>query len=254
MKKIYVFGDSISEGIGSKKYSFCSSMQEQLNQYQVINCAKTGTTLRYMNEILDDYNFEKEDIVLIYYGSVDSIMRPDVYDRKKTGLLKIIPKRYFDNGMLDPRAFYSRKLSRYLMEKIESFYRYKAKIFLMKKYGTYQRMKLTDFTTLYNEILQRILPKTKNVFLVTLGYIDDKYFPGSQVQFKMYSDIIRKLAEENTCFTVELSDEIRKYDVEKIYSKDHFHPHYDGYQIIGRFFSDCISSNVKIDNEGVINR
>lgn len=242
MKKLYVFGDSISEGIGSKKYSFCLTLQEHLKQYQVINCAKTGTTLRYMDEIIDEYAFDKDDIVLIYYGSVDSIKRPNVYNIKKTGLLKIIPKRYFDNGMLDPRAFYSRKPLRNFLEKLESFVRYKTKIFLMKKYGTYQRLELQDFILLYNEIIKKILSKTNNVFLVTLGYIDEKYFPGSQDQFENYNDEIRKLAEKNVCSIIDLSNEIQKYSVEKIYSKDHFHPHYDGYKIIGDFFTDCISS------------
>lgn len=245
MKKVYIFGDSISEGIGSKKYSYCSIMQKKLEQYEIINCAKTGTTLKYMEEVLKEYSFEEEDIVFIYYGSVDSIIRPNVYNRDKTGLLKIIPKRYFDNGMLDPRAFYSRKWSRKICEKIESFCRYKIKLLLMKKYGTYQRLELSDFKVIYTKILKKILLETKNVYLVTLGYIDEKFFPGSQNQFEIYNEVIRYLAKENNCHIVELSKEVKKYSVELIYSKDHFHPHYAGYQIIGKYFSNCILANKK---------
>lgn len=54
-KEIVLLGDSITQGLGSKKVNFTSELQKSLGTgYAVDNMAFTGTTVHYLEQIFDE--------------------------------------------------------------------------------------------------------------------------------------------------------------------------------------------------------
>ena len=104
--KIILLGDSITQGLGSKRVNFTEELSNLCYQDQIVNMALTGTTIKYASEHLDLFLEEKPDIAIILYGNVDAQLKPS-----RTGrIFKMLPPRFAhaDGSMLLPRPFYSR--------------------------------------------------------------------------------------------------------------------------------------------------
>lgn len=62
-KEIVLLGDSITQGLGSKKVNFTSELQKSLGTgYAVDNMAFTGTTVHYLEQIFDEILQKKASI------------------------------------------------------------------------------------------------------------------------------------------------------------------------------------------------
>ena len=132
--KIAILGDSISEGLGSKKYNYISAMQETLAQRGIVsevrNFARTGTTIEYALGIEADVKTFSPDYILVFYGNVEAIIRPDL--RKKTFVTKILPRRYRKIFMLDPRPFYSKTKWKSIIQHMDSNFRFFLKALVLR--------------------------------------------------------------------------------------------------------------------------
>lgn len=65
-EKVILLGDSITQGLGSKKVNFTQALQNKLGgNYIVENMALTGTTILYAREILHSVISHKPKYVVI---------------------------------------------------------------------------------------------------------------------------------------------------------------------------------------------
>lgn len=72
-KEIVLLGDSITQGLGSKKVNFTSELQKSLGTgYAVDNMAFTGTTVHYLEQIFDEILQKRPQYAVILYGNVDA--------------------------------------------------------------------------------------------------------------------------------------------------------------------------------------
>ena len=77
--KIAVVGDSITQGIGSKKINYVEIMKTDLGRnFSIKNYGLTGTTIKYAYEIIEEINEYNPDIVVLSYGNVDAQIRPNI--------------------------------------------------------------------------------------------------------------------------------------------------------------------------------
>ena len=54
-KTVYLLGDSITQGLGSKKVNFTGKLADLLGEgYEIVNLAYTGTTIDYILGLLDE--------------------------------------------------------------------------------------------------------------------------------------------------------------------------------------------------------
>ncbi|MFP7442670.1 SGNH/GDSL hydrolase family protein [Bacillus infantis] len=238
--RIAVLGDSISEGLGSKKYNYCPELRENVEEALGVKCtirnfAYTGKTILYANEIRENVAQFQPDIIISFFGSVDGMVRP----KKKKPYWYLVPNRYKQNGMLDPRPFYSRKFKRAIVEHIDSFIRFRLKLILMKLCGTYSWVDLTTFEREYRSFLDYFKNKSKFLLASTV-YLDDYYFPGSNDNFKAYNECIKNLSEEYHCNFIDLRPMQRQFHWEEIYDSDHFHPSQKGYTWYAQVFGNEI--------------
>ena len=104
--KIVLLGDSITQGIGSRKINYEDMLIKYLHtqgiKSEIVNLALTGTTIEYALSLMPKIEEENPDYIIIMYGSVDLQVRPNM-DTNKWGILSLTPKRYKNiKGMLNP--------------------------------------------------------------------------------------------------------------------------------------------------------
>lgn len=244
--KIAVIGDSISQGLGSKKYNYCENLKRNLKstlniEFNIKNFAFTGKTIFYANEIKEDIREFNPNIIISFFGSVDGMIRPT----KKKFIWNILPKRYRGNGMLDPRPFYSSNKKRAIIERIDSFVRWHIKLVLMNICGTSTWVTLEEFEYEYRKFLDSF-KDIENILLVSTVYIDEKYFPNSNLSYKKYNQCIKKLANEYKRDFIDVYSMQKKLGWEEIYGDDHFHPNKNGYVWYADVFSEVITKKTLI--------
>lgn len=97
---VYLLGDSITQGLGSKKINFTAELACLLGKdYEIVNLAYTGTTTDYALKLLDEGEISQRlgrAMCVVLYGNVDAQIRPS-----RTGkVFPHIPKRFQGGGML----------------------------------------------------------------------------------------------------------------------------------------------------------
>lgn len=243
-KKVYLLGDSITQGLGSKKVNFSSELSCLLGEsFEVVNLAYTGTMVDYALGLLDEGKLASGgagDYCVILYGNVDAQIRPS-----RTGrVFPHIPKRYQGGGMLMPRPFYSRSPVKCFGQHIDNLQRklYAGLIKLMD--GTEQWMPIEPFSVHYAELLDRLLAMGIKVIPCSCVYIDGDLFPGTPEQYESYNRRIAELASERALPCIDFynlfKEKVESAGWDSCYNKDHFHPNGGGY----RLMAESIASEI----------
>lgn len=241
MRRCIILGDSISEGIGSKKLNYLEDLSDFTNgQYEFINFAKTGTTIEYAEKRLDEILHLKPDIAIIMYGSVDAQIRANI-DGTRFGINKFIPKRYKIGGMLEPRAFNSKKPIRKLLNALDNGVRFVLKKTVLFTQGTVQWVDIDTFDARYRKVIESLNSNNIKLLLVSTIYLDDNYFLNSSMEYEKFNEKIKAISKEYGAIYLDLYTRLKKsvqdYGWDEYYSHDHFHPNREGY----RFYAECLS-------------
>lgn len=241
--RIAVFGDSISQGIGSKKYNYCSRLKQNIEMKtnmicDIKNFALTGTTIYYANQIVDQVLEYRPNVVLSFYGNVDAMIRPKVTG--KPNVYALIPKRYKKNGMLDPRPFFSSNKRRRFIEHIDSFIRYNLKKILICLQGTYCWVEIEDFISEYQRFLNKMKDNNCIVFVISTVVVDDFYFPGTPENYKRFNHKLMELCDNNNTHFIDIYSILNRFKWDDVYCTDHFHLNSNGYDLLAEIFADVI--------------
>ena len=250
MQKIALLGDSITEGLGSKKINYVQSLLSYLSEndngtkYEVRNFGVSGTMIDYcfdIQERIDEFN---PNIVIIFYGNVEAIYRPNM--PKDSLSYKLLPKRYKKNfSMIDPRPFYSHNFFKKMGQKIDSTYRFCIKRHFLKKFGSYRLLDLENFEKSYSKVVLEQKNKNRRVICISNVRIDDYYFPHSSKSLEEYREVIKLISERCYCEYVDLYNWQLGFEWKEIFGQDHFHPNEKGYQLIGELFAKQIIKEQK---------
>lgn len=252
--KVALLGDSITQGIGSKKVNYVEPLQKELgDDYIIKNFAHTGTTINYAINMLEKLNEFSPDIIIVMYGNVDAQIRPNIYNNNIW--CNIIPKRYKLNGMLDPRPFYSKKWYRYLPDRLDNMNRRIIRKYVEKTQGTCQWVSLEEFKEKYNLFLKNIDNKNAKIYLCSMIKLNEKYYKGCNEEYKRYNSEIYKLAKKYNHTYVDLYGYMEKvlnnYKWNEIYYFDHYHPNSKGYELIATLLSTHIKgSKMNVSGSG----
>lgn len=224
--KIAIFGDSISEGIGSRKYNYAKELEKIMktddNNIEIYNYSYTGTTINYIFS-LNEWKNIKFDLIIVAYGNVDGMLRPNL--DKFPNFYKYLPKRYKKNGMLNPRPYYSKRWYKSLFQHIDSFIRWNLNRFLLKFQGETTWVSLKEFENKYSKIMCDFSNITNNIILLSTVKVSNKYFPNTNNSYVKYNEIIKRVAEKYNCIYIDLFDQINEDE----FYEDLFHPNQKGY-------------------------
>lgn len=243
--RIGVFGDSISEGIGSKRLNYCKPLEEKMRafgvQAEIINFSCTGTTIRYIETIKDKFVKDKFDYIVIAYGNVDAMLRPDTNSR--INFYSHIPKRYKKTGMLNPRPYFSDKWYKSVMQHADSWLRCSLNRVLLRLQGGAAWVKPDESETVYQDALALFQSCSKHIIMLTTVRVSDKLFPGTNDMYRQYNKIIERLADAHGCEFVDLYSCLSD---DSWYYEDIFHPNEAGYFFIADLiFRHIISTQIR---------
>lgn len=235
--KIAIYGDSISEGIGKRKYNYVEPLFQLIsnNEKDIIidNKAVTGTTVKYMAEKIDT---EKYDWVIIGYGNVDAMLRPDL--SHNPNLYSFLPNRYKQNGMLNPRPYFSNKWYKRMFQHFDSIFRWNINRLLLKIQGSTTWVSYADFEATYKGCIEKLNQNGSQLILLSTVKVKEKYFPGTNEMYKQFNDILKKFAQNYTnCHYVDL---FNKLDRQEYFYADGFHPNEKGYSLIAQYIYEQI--------------
>lgn len=235
--KIILFGDSITQGLGSKTINFQGTLQQFLGEeHTVLNWALTGTTVEYMEQLLCDIAREHADAAVILYGNVDGQLKPC-----RTG--KVFPHIHgrlgAENGcMILPRPFYSKRPVKYILQRGENLIRTILRRLIYTIDGTEQLLPLEPFMSSLDTICRRLSSYSVQPYICSTVFIDDKLFPGSDEEYQRYNARMCAYAQEHNLPYIDVYHPLREtveYNGWKsCYNHDHFHPNGDGYKIMAK--------------------
>lgn len=240
-KKIILLGDSITQGLGSRKVNFTQTLQDKLeNCFVVENMALTGTTILYAKKILNSIISRNPDYVIILYGNVDAQIRPN----RQGAVFPHIPERFRKNGMLMPRPFYSHTFLKMMGQKIDNILRKLFSEIIYKIDGSEQWVDKELFKETYDYVVQKLLDSGSQVVTCSTVFIDDIMFPGSLNQYMIFNREIADISEKYQCAFIDLYNSlakvVQKSGWEAYYNYDHFHPNTGGYELISSILAGQI--------------
>lgn len=237
--RIAVFGDSISEGIGSRKINYCDYLRELLrNYYNIViidNYAHTGTTISYIEDIKEHWYDNRYDVVIIAYGNVDAMLRPDL--NHSPNLYALLPSRYKQNGMLNPRPYYSKRWYKSIGQHFDSWFRWHLNKFLLTFQGATTWVSEAEFKRKYSNSLEDFKRVSENFILLSTVHVSDRYFPGTNSSYMKYNEIIKYLSQQFHTVYVDLYN--LNFPNNEFYD-DVFHPNEEGYKRIATIICEEI--------------
>lgn len=219
-QRMLLFGDSIAWGLGVKSERYAECIAGELG-LQLIDYSGAGTTVE---EGLARFRAGPSAgvIALIAHGVTEAIIRPS--ERS----LRLLPRRWRRRGWMDPRPYYSRRLRKRGLERLESATRWRVKNALIRSPKT--RWQVLDIDT-YRENLRLLVGElsSRDVKVVIVGppAISERFFPGSQAEQDRYAEVAASMGVAY----VSLRDELDRWDD---YFADRFHPNQHGHARIAQ--------------------
>ncbi len=241
LNKVILLGDSITQGLGSKKINFTDELQMKLgDDYEVVNLAKTGTMIDYGLKQAESNDFSEASVCVIVYGNVDAQIRPNTHGR----VFKLIPLRFQKPGMLMPRPFYSKALTKRLGQLLDNKARLILSWLIRLIDGTEQWKSVDDFSRDYVELVDFLVAKNIRAICCSCVYIDERLFPECREQYALFNSKIEKIARSRGADFVDLFNLLEQHVEDEgwdaIYNRDHFHPNAGGYQLMANEIAQSI--------------
>lgn len=243
--KVYLLGDSITQGLGSKKINFTKDLSLLLgDKWDVLNLAHTGTMIDFALNLVKSGKIKPaaqgRTICVIAYGNVDAQIRPS-----QNGIIyPHLPKRYKGGGMLMPRPFYSHSIMKKIGQKMDNAGRFALRQVIKLIDGTEQWMPIDSFINTYTNVIKELDSLGIEIICCSCVYIDEKLFPNSREQYISYNKKIKELAHKNGSSYIDLFTTFDKCVKENgwnsMYNKDHFHPNSEGYRVMAKEISSTI--------------
>lgn len=243
--RVVLLGDSITQGLGSKKINFTDELKKRLAPDDIVdNLALTGTVIDYAESILPQVLERHPDFAVILYGNVDAMLKPS-----RTGkIYERLPHRFtINNGsMLLPRPFYSSRWYKRIGQHVENSLRTILRKIIFIIDGTEQWMPLEQYRTHYEKVCSELCSGAIIPIICSTVYIDDQLFPGSEKEYILYNEWMLEYANKNGFEYIDLfkslRDIVKREGWVKYYNCDHFHPNEHGYMIIAKKIAESIEA------------
>ena len=240
--KVILLGDSITQGLGSKKINFEKELEKLVPDCSIVNLAMAGTVIEYVSSVFRDIEKESADFAVILYGNVDAMRKPS-----RTGkVFPKLPRRFtMNNGsMLLPRPFYSHVWYKKLGQHIENGIRTGLRKLVFAVDGTEQWMPLDLYIKHYEDVCAGIRAIGTHPVICSTVYIDERLFPGSNAEYIRYNTWMENYANENQIRYIDFYGIFKrlaeKNGWSRYYNCDHFHPNDEGYLVMAKNIAEAI--------------
>lgn len=214
--RIGLMGDSIASGLGVKSERYIDLVCAQ-QQFDLVDLSHTGSTLRESWQRYLEYKGPAVDVMVIAHGITEPIPRPAAES------LRYLPPRWRKLGWMDPRPYYSSKLRRRVLERLESGIRWRVKNYLIRHQGFEVLEDLQAYTAALHQVFAKLEEDRVRIIILEPTAIDERFFPSASQRQLAYWQAARFVAGHRA---VETRRHLHEWDD---YLADHFHPNRAGH-------------------------
>lgn len=250
--RIAVLGDSISAGLGVRGFSYGDRLKERLDlksqrPVTVHNLAGSAMQISESLTKLPEVVRLRPDWVILAHGITEAIVRPT------ESALRYVPARWRKAGWMDPRPYYSKRLRRVIVQRIESSIRWRVKVFLIRRGGGITWKTIEEFEDLMIRAIEKLLTETEcRIVLLSHCGIDERYYPDSSGSLNRYQTVVERIYDKyRSGGRVHYCDVSGVCDRWNDYFEDHFHPNASGHEKMAKQLYDTLISADMMVREGV---
>ena len=189
----------------------------------VWNLACEGQTVDSDFEWLPLIALLRPEVVVIFRGSLESIIRPAMI--RDGDWPWWVPPSWRSYAALDPRCYFSSKWWRRAKQVSVDALKQKARLRLLKLRPGEPLMDLEIFATCQTGLLKQLRALSERVLVLGLLPVDGLSFPGSPEYFKVVNDRVAEVAEAEG---VQFLDWGTQLDLNDLFYRDGFHPNARG--------------------------
>jgi lysophospholipase L1-like esterase len=219
-------GDSLTEGVGSKRISFVTELAKQLHASEfrlrpvdavigqvdfnlaglmnvaaqqcesplwLWNLAGEGKTIESDFPWLPLISALQPELVVVFRGSLESIIRPAMlFDNVWPWW---VPRAWRSYSAMDPRCYFSTTWWRRAKQTSVDALKLKTRLKLLKLRSGKPLMELEKFAELERELLQQLRSLAPRVLVMGLLPVTDTCFPRSPAYFKSVNAKLKEIAD-----------------------------------------------------------
>jgi lysophospholipase L1-like esterase len=276
MARNWVFlGDSLTEGVGSKRISHVTEFVKQMRadaganvhefrlrhvdnnfNHQIDfnvaglmnvdgdqnesdlwlwNLASEGQTIDSDFRWLPLIAALRPELVVIFRGSLESIIRPAVVLDGDWPWW--VPQSWRGYAAMDPRCYFSMTWWRRAKQTSVDALKQRARLLLLKQRPGKPLIDLERFASYQTELLKRLQELGSRVIVLGLLPVDETRFPGSREYFGIVNARLREIAEAED---VQFVDWASSIDGGDLFYRDGFHPNAAGAAALARILREQI--------------
>jgi lysophospholipase L1-like esterase len=201
--------------------------QDPSDSLWIWNLAAEGQTIETDLEWVPLMTAIKPDLVVIFRGSLESIIRPAMLHDGSWPWW--VPRSWRGYAAMDPRCYFSstswRKAKQVAIDRIKSNIRLK----LLQRRPGQPLMPLNVLESYYTELLKRVRNLDARILVLGLLPVDRTKFPDSPEYFLRVNSRLREVADNNGAEFCDWGEILsRESDHRELFFRDRFHPNASG--------------------------
>jgi lysophospholipase L1-like esterase len=256
-------GDSLTEGVGWKRISYVTELVTQIRATKELNVHELRLRQSDSNEFVDfnvagklDVDTEqfasdlwcwnlacegqtietdlawlplirtlKPELVVIFRGSLESIVRPAaLHDGNWPAW---VPSSWRSYAAMDPRCYFSTTWWRKAKQQAIDALKQRARLKLLTRGAGRPLMDVDRLAVHLTTLLHRLRELNTRVLVLGLLPVDESRFPGSSANFEAVNEELKQLADTTQVEFFDWAAELKSTDQELFY-RDGFHPNLRG--------------------------
>ena len=215
-------GDSLTEGVGSKRISHVTELAKQLHASEfrlrpidsrngqvnfnvaglmnvaapdlwLWNLACEGTTIESDFEWLPLIGALRPELIVVFRGTLESIVRPAML--RDGAWPWWVPRAWRNYSAMDPRCYFSTTWLRKAKQTAVDALKQKARVKLLKLQAGKPLIELEKFAQYQRELLQQLRSLGARVLVLGLLPIGETRFPDSTAYFKTVNTKLKEVAD-----------------------------------------------------------
>ena len=251
-------GDSLTEGVGSKRISHVAELAKQLRAHEfrlrqidsrngqvdfnvaglmnvdapatdlwLWNLACEGKTIESDFEWLPLIRTLRPELVVIFRGSLESIIRPAmVFDGAWPWW---VPQSWRSYSAMDPRCYFSTTWWRKAKQTSVDSLKQRARLKLLKLQPGKPLMELNQFAKYQSELLRQLRLLDARVVVLGLLPVDEVCFPNSRAYLESVNAKLKEVADASGVEFIDWSPALAEKGTHAaLFYRDSFHPNEAG--------------------------
>ena len=237
-------GDSLTEGVGWKRISHVAELAKQLRATEIRsrdkhallglvkshvaglriwNLACEGKTIESDFEWLPLISTLQPELVVIFRGSLESIIRPAMVSDAAWPWW--VPRSWRNYSAMDPRCYFSTTWWRKAKQTSVDRLKQSARLKLLQARPGKPLIDLDAFASYQTKLIKQLRSLGTRVLVLGLLPVDPQRFPGSVEHFKVVNSHLQQIAEAEG---VEYFDWASRLNGGALFYRDGFHPNEAG--------------------------